>query len=433
MMMMMSTCPPSTFLPLYTSFQTSILNPSAPEFHLGPPSNTFSNTVTPEVDVTSPPRNAIPQQPPSCDDSSSDPISHFQNKWSDTFSADDDWQQFTANCEKFAEDIINTNESEFRRNIPTHRRPNRPSARPVNSNRRPVKYNPIEARKLQSLYRISKKRAARKVLNDSKPSFDGSVDDANEFFTRVFGTKACDIDGIKSGLNDFVPSGPADNHLADHLTNTEIKKKLRVLSNSSPGVDRVEYRHLKVVDPNCKILCSIYNRCLDANDVPSQWKAANTILIHKKGDARQISNFRPIALMSCIYKLFMSVIANRLVNFAIDNDLMSQCQKSARPSEGCYEHTFILQSLLLDAKRLQKNVCLAWLDLRNAFGSVPHDVIKTTLSHLGVPQSLVDLISNVYTGATTVIRTPAGDTPSIPILSGVKQGCLYHLSYSILV
>ncbi|CAB4020186.1 Hypothetical predicted protein, partial [Paramuricea clavata] len=53
---------------------------------------------------------------------------------------------------------------------------------------------------------------------------------------------------------------------------------------------------------------------------------------------------------------------------------------------------------------------LAWLDLRNAFGSVPHEVIEITLSHLGVPQSVVELMKNVYTDANTVVRTPAGLT-----------------------
>ena len=134
----------------------------------------------------------------------------------------------------------------------------------------------------------------------------------------------------------------------------------------------------------------------------------------------------------------MSVMANRLVAFAIDNDLLSACQKSARPTEGCYEHTFLLQSLVLDAKRLQKNLFLAWLDLKNAFGSVPHDVIEITLTHLGIPQSVVELIKNVYTNAHTVVRTPAGETGEIPILSGVKQGCplspiLFNLSVEIIL
>ena len=221
------------------------------------------------------------------------------------------------------------------------RRPNRPSSRSVNNNRRPLRYNAIEARRIQSLYRISKKRVARKVIGDNKPSYTGNVDNAEQFFTNVFSARACDKEGIKRKLNDSVLTSTSDNHLDDHLTPGEILKKLRSLSNSAPGKDRVEYRQLKAVDPKCDVLAILFNHCLDGNDVPATRKESLTVFIHKKGDAGEISNFRPIALMSCIYKLFMSVMANRLVNFAIDNDLLSACQKSARPSEGCYEHTFL--------------------------------------------------------------------------------------------
>ena len=325
-----------------------------------------------------------------------------------------------------------------KKNNPAPRRPNRPTARPVANNHRPFRYNPIEARRIQSLYRISKKRAALKVIGDNKPSYTGSVDTAEQYFTRVFDARPCDIEGIKRGLQDFIPTSSTDNHLGDHLSPGEILKKLRSLSNSAPGKDRVEYRHLRAVDPKCEVLALIFNHCLDENDVPASWKQSMTVLIHKKGDADEISNYRPIALMSCIYKLFMSVMASRIVTYAIANNLLSDCQKSARPSEGCYEHTFLLQSLVLDAKRLQKNVFLAWLDLRNAFGSVPHDVIETTLSHLGIPPSVVQLIKNVYTDAHTVVRTPAGETAAVPILSGVKQGCplspiIFNLSVEIIL
>ncbi len=246
------------------------------------------------------------------------------------------------------------------------------------------------------------------------------------------------MDAVKNGLNDHVPSGPKDESLGDPITPDKISKKLRSLSNSAPGTDRVEYRHLKSIDPKGEVLCSIYNRCLIENDVPSDWKTSRTVLIHKKGDAGDISNFRPIALMSCIYKLFMSVMADRLVNYSIDNNYLSSSQKSARPTEGCYEHTYILQSLVLDAKRHQKNLCLAWLDLRNAFGSVPHELILITLSHLGVPDSVVNLVNNIYTNATTEVKTPAGSTSGIPMNAGVKQGCplspiLFNLCIEIII
>ncbi len=138
----------------------------------------------------------------------------------------------------------------------------------------------------------------------------------------------------------FTPDMPWQEY---HLTSAEVMNKLHKLSNSSPGADHVEYRHLQIVDPKCKILTTMFNRCLDENDVPADWKSSVTILIHKKGDASDVTNFRPIALMSCVYKLFMGFMANRLVSFAIDNNLMSVSQKSARPSEG-FTNTHICSS-----------------------------------------------------------------------------------------
>ena len=60
------------------------------------------------------------------------------------------------------------------------------------------------------------------------------------------------------------------------------------------------------------------------------------------------------------------------------------------------------------------------------------------LRDIGVPPDLVTLILNTYTGATSVIRTPQGDTPAIPLCAGVKQGCplspiLFNLSIELIL
>ncbi|CAB4023929.1 Hypothetical predicted protein, partial [Paramuricea clavata] len=47
----------------------------------------------------------------------------------------------------------------------------------------------------------------------------------------------------------------------------------------------------------------------------------------------------------------------------------------------------------------------------------------TNLQHLGVPDELVSLITNAYTGATTSVRVGQETTDPIPIRAGVKQGC----------
>lgn len=118
---------------------------------------------------------------------------------------------------------------------------------------------------------------------------------------------------------------------------------------------------------------------------------------------------------------------------------MSPQQKCARPTEGCHEHSFTLQSIIADCKRNQKNCFLAWLDLRNAFGSISHESIYTSLSHMGYPDTLINLIKNFYTNSTTIVRTSQKkQTRQIPILSGVKQGCplrpiLFNLTSELLI
>ena len=142
--------------------------------------------------------------------------------------------------------------------------------------------------------------------------------------------------------------------------------------------------------------------------------------------------------MSCLYKLLMGIIAKRLTSWAIDNDLVSKEQKSARPTEGCYERTFLLLSIIADARRSHKNLFVAWLDRRIAFGSIPHSAITNTLTHIGVPLPLIETITNSYSGATTKVRTPTGLTAHIPVLSGVKQGCplspiIFNLTIDLII
>ena len=91
---------------------------------------------------------------------------------------------------------------------------------------------------------MSKKRAARKVLNENSPSYTGSTEDANSFFNKVFAQKQCNTDEIKRGLEEFVPSAPIDESLYSPITPEEAARKLCSLSNSAPGSDKVEYRHL---------------------------------------------------------------------------------------------------------------------------------------------------------------------------------------------
>ena len=210
-------------------------------------------------------------------------------------------------------------------------------------------------------------------MNDNVVTYSGTIEQAESYFTEIFEEKRANPNVLGEGLNTFVPNAKdheQSSELYDQMSSREVSAKLKSAANTAPGSDRCEYSHLKKVDPGAQILTLIFNRCHREKDVPAPWKEALTILIYKKGDEADISNFRPIVLMSVIYKLFMAVWAKRLTRWSIDAGVLSTEQKGARPTEGCYEHTYLLKSLVADARRRKQKLFLAWLDIRNAFGSV---------------------------------------------------------------
>ena len=252
----------------------------------------------------------------------------FKDKWTIAFSSDIPWSEFCSLCDEFTVEshslaleiaAVSSPTSSRRKPLP---RCNRSSGRRPAFRHRPLLSNPAEAQRIQTLYRHSKKKAARKILSPNHSPYTGSIESAESFFKETL--RNCDIASFQNKLNDLTTPAPIDDSLFTSPTNNEIRRKLFSAANTSPGPDRVEYRHLKQVDPSCSILSLLFDHCFKRRDVPPAWKSAITVLIYKKGSTEDPSSFRPIALMSCLYKLVMGVIAKRLTSWAIDNDLVSK-------------------------------------------------------------------------------------------------------------
>ena len=76
-----------------------------------------------------------------------------------------------------------------------------------------------------------------------------------------------------------------------------------------------------------------------------------------------------------------------------------------------------------DARRKRRPLHLVWFDLRNAFGSVPHELLWFSLRSVGVPDEVASILMDIYEGSSFKVRTAGGLTEEIPQERGVKQGC----------
>ena len=79
-------------------------------------------------------------------------------------------------------------------------------------------------------------------------------------------------------------------------------------------------------------LTEIIHAAWSCGAVPSEWKKACTILIHKKGETANSANFRPITLESVPLKVLTSCLRNRTFQFLAENNYIEQnIQKGFTP------------------------------------------------------------------------------------------------------
>ena len=94
----------------------------------------------------------------------------------------------------------------------------------------------------------------------------------------------------------------------------EVEAALRKMKNGKKaGTNQVNIETLKAGDETiAKQLAKLYTKCITERRIPKTWKEANMVTFFKKGNRKYIKNYRPICLLSNMYKLFTKIITTRL-------------------------------------------------------------------------------------------------------------------------
>jgi potassium voltage-gated channel Eag-related subfamily H protein 8 len=89
------------------------------------------------------------------------------------------------------------------------------------------------------------------------------------------------------------------------VTENEVEKVVKGLKNKLlAGIDEIpDYVVKQCIKLLKKPLANIYNASLQSGIFRDQLKIAKVVPVHKKGDKRDIQNYRPIALLSFFSKL----------------------------------------------------------------------------------------------------------------------------------
>ncbi|KAE9414842.1 hypothetical protein Angca_005173, partial [Angiostrongylus cantonensis] len=143
----------------------------------------------------------------------------------------------------------------------------------------------------------------------------------------------------------------------------EIRHAISSVKNrTAPGPDRIRSERLKNLPPVLvSTLARLFTHYLSESKVPTQWKTSQTVLLFKKGDLRDIGNYRPICLLSVVYKYFTRVILKR-----IDRTLdKGQPCELARFRKGfsTTDHIHTVTRFTEISREYKRPLCLTFIDL----------------------------------------------------------------------
>jgi len=286
--------------------------------------------------------------------------------------------------------------------------------------------------------------SCRKLFADvvgASPTFN--IVECRDYFLRVLSIpdslRCCLFEVPQWFVSIPNPVIPLDQSPPSYAEITTIIRKARAGSSACP-LDQISVITLKKCPILRTILHNIIANCWRSQYTPKAWRVGITILMYKKGDPSKVDNFRPITLQSVPYKIFSSFIRNRLQAFLDANSYHNNnIQKGfAHGQDGVLEHTELLDFMMRDAKKTHRGYFAVLLDLRNAFGEVHHNLIRSSLKYHHVPDSFIRIFDSIYHDFGVAVSSNGQLTDMITVRRGVLQGdpcspLLFNLCFNSLM
>ena len=164
------------------------------------------------------------------------------------------------------------------------------------------------------------------------------------------------------------------------------------------------------------VLVRMFNSLLRYGQFPSEWQTLFFVMLPKPGQPMDVNNWRPIAILSVIYKVFAKLLCLRL------QPILSAQQASEQmgfmPNRSVDDALVVVESMIGKSLESDFPLWIVSVDLRQAFDRIEYNALFDALSEQGVPIAYRNLLKRLYTGQAGTID----GLSHFDIMRGVRQG-----------
>ena len=289
----------------------------------------------------------------------------------------------------------------------------------------------------ESLHRKNKSISSRMFSHNGKTLEDPSeiANAFNEYFISIGPSLANQMDK-NNNFRKYLRN-PSESRL--HFEPITEHKTMRIIENlknkTSTGIDGLSNQLIKMAkNVLVKPLTIIINQMIVTGIFPDQLKISKVIPLYKAKDQTILSNYRPIALLPSISKIFEYVLLEQITNYFLDNNMLSPQQYGFRSNHSTELAALNLVDELtykLDRGIIPLNI---YMDLSKAFDTLIHEILISKLKHYGVRGEAIDLIRSYLYQRQQLVEFNGCLSDMRYIETGVPQGSvLGPLLFSIYI
>lgn len=268
-----------------------------------------------------------------------------------------------------------------------------------------------------------------KIFKCKKPSLNHDISDKDffEYFKRLSSENE---DTVDERIADFVRDFDFEARettfevLDERISQAEIQKAINGLAtNKSSGEDNLlnEY-FISAGSILLEPLEILFNKIFESGKFPMDWSTGIIVPIHKKGDVNDPNNYRGITLVSCFAKLFTTILNNRLKQWSLDNEVITDAQFGFKSNYSTIDAIFILKHLIDTHIQSREKLYCPFIDLKKAFDSISRVGLWYKLIHCGIDGKLFRVIRSLYDDVTLRVKCLTSLTDVFSCDIGLLQG-----------
>ena len=254
------------------------------------------------------------------------------------------------------------------------------------------------------------------------------LDELANFYSNLFQNKDKDINfkSLKSVLSTIKhPTlSVSDSDLLEHPLNVqELGQALKKMKNNkSPGIDGFPSEFFKVFWPNLKYpILRALNHSFKNGILPYTLRKCLISCLPKGDKPREfLKNWRPISLLSVVYKIASSAIVNR-IRISMDN-LISHTQSGFLQNRFIGESTRVVYDIMHYLESNNKIRMLMLIDFEKAFDSISWNFLYRSMELFGFGKNIIKWVKLFNNDITAYVMQCGNLSRPIKIGRGCRQG-----------